>query len=290
MWLLVVLLLSIVQATSPAPNQTANNSAQTSKQAKTESKSDQSTALPSIPAVKINTRNGNGNESQPTTNSNTEQTIGISKLPTVTVSTKRDWADWGYWGFNLLLVGVGVFQVFLLWRTLAAIRRQADLMENSLVAVQRAFVCCKGVEISSRMADGWNLGIRWENSGTTPTKGLEMHVNWASMNKPIPNGYDFTDSRPHVPFVLGPKDTTWCGPLKIPVQDLVGVQQGTHHVYVWGSATYMDVFPGTPKHITKFCWKITGVVGDPATQNAILHYAAHHEHNCADDDCKPAPA
>ena len=43
---------------------------------------------------------------------------------------KRDWADWGYWAFSLLLVVVGGFQVILLWRTLTAIKRQADTMER----------------------------------------------------------------------------------------------------------------------------------------------------------------
>jgi|GEM_PF-2483407 len=192
----------------------------------------------------------------------------------------------------LVLVGIGAVWAALL--TLDAIKRQADLMESSLVSVQRAFVFCRGVESGVHVVDvttntttELHFWLPWENSGTTPTKGLEIYVCNLAQNVPMERGYNFPNLKPPaVPYVLGPKATTLCGPLKIPVEHLIGVQQGTHHIYIWGRADYWDVFKGTPKHSTKFCWKIASVLGDLTKNKAVLHFAAHSEHNCADEDCK----
>jgi hypothetical protein len=79
-------------------------------------------------------QNTNGSNQE---NDNTEHPISISKLPTVTVTTPtRDWAGWGYWAFSLLLVVVGGLQIGLLWRTLGAIRRQADIMDSQKTMLQ----------------------------------------------------------------------------------------------------------------------------------------------------------
>jgi hypothetical protein len=193
----------------------------------------------------------------------------------------------------LVLIGLG--GVLAALGTLSAIKRQADLMESSLVSVQRAFVFAKNIEIGPRVVDAgtnqtteWHFGIQWENSGMTPTKGLEIHVNFWSQPTPLPTGYPFPNLETTIiPFVLGPKGTTGTGPLRIPVQCLLRIQHGTQHAYLYGSATYRDIFKNTPKHVTKFCWTITGVSGNPAspTDNVMFQWAAHNEHNCADDEC-----
>jgi hypothetical protein len=56
--------------------------------------------------------------------------IEITKFPAVSIS--RDWIDWGFWVFSGLLVVVGSLQVWLLWRTLGAISRQADSLEQQV--------------------------------------------------------------------------------------------------------------------------------------------------------------
>ena len=54
--------------------------------------------------------------------------VEITKFPPVSVT--RDWVDRGVWIFSGLLVVVGFLQVWLLWRTLGAIKRQADSMDT----------------------------------------------------------------------------------------------------------------------------------------------------------------
>jgi hypothetical protein len=198
---------------------------------------------------------------------------------------------------TMLLFFIGIGGIWAALRTLGAIRRQADLMEKSLVSVERAFVFFKGFEISrivdpiSQTATAWRFGIIWENSGTTPTRRLDIHVSWYSRTDPLPQGFDFPDLGPpgHL-VVIGPKATTSTGPFDIPIATLTGVQQGTHHVYFWGRATYRDVFSNTPMHITRFCWKLFGVVGNPVAPagDFSVQFATHSEHNCADEECRDA--
>lgn len=73
--------------------------------------------------------------------------------------------------------------------------------------------------------------------------------------------------------------------------ELVAIRDGRKHFYVWGIAEYQDVFPGTPKRITKFCCFIGNVTGDPreaydANSNIVeITFTFYHLHNCADEDC-----
>src|SRR5690242_17581501 len=63
-------------------------------------------------ATKTQTTSDNDAATKELETNSADDSIRISKLPVVTVSPpKRDWADWGYWAFNLLLVIVGILQV-----------------------------------------------------------------------------------------------------------------------------------------------------------------------------------
>jgi hypothetical protein len=123
--LALAVLFAVMQASPPVPRKTPNNPAQTTTQVKSKGTSSQAEPLPA-PAK----ADGSGPAKADSGLQHPEDeqhTVGISKLPPVTVTpAKRDWADWAYWGFNFLLVAVGGFQVYLLFRTLHAVNRQAE--------------------------------------------------------------------------------------------------------------------------------------------------------------------
>jgi hypothetical protein len=84
-------------------------------------------------------------------------------------------------------------------------------------------------------------------------------------------------------------------------EDLLAVKERRKHLFVWGTATYNDVFEGTPQHVTRFCCYVASVTGDPLQpwhkeDNPVeLVWANYHQHNCADEDCdrerfQPPPA
>ena len=104
-----------------------------------------------------------GRDSNTQPSKDPQQSLKVSELPSVTVNpAKRDWADWGIWAFNGLLVVVGGLQVWLLKRTFGAINRQVNLMEKQTeilrqsvdVAQKEADVALKNVQamISSERA------------------------------------------------------------------------------------------------------------------------------------------
>jgi hypothetical protein len=127
--LALAVLFAVMQTAPPVPRKAPDNSAQTSAPVKSKSEPDQAKPLPSPAPLKTDSdgpAKGDSNEQRP---ENAQHTVEVSKLPPVTLNpTKRDLADWAYWIFNFMLAAVGCFQVWLLYRTLAAISRQADQM------------------------------------------------------------------------------------------------------------------------------------------------------------------
>jgi len=123
--LFLAVFLSVMQAAPPVPRQIANNSTSAGSMVQSNTIGDKTPSRSSVTATDTHAAVSDKKSTDGQTNNNAEQSVTISKLPTVTVSSpKRDWADWGYWAFNLLLVIVGGLQVVLLWGTLRIYRRQ----------------------------------------------------------------------------------------------------------------------------------------------------------------------
>jgi hypothetical protein len=138
--------------------------------------------------------------------------VKVSELPSVTVvPPKRTWVDWGYWFFDLLLVCVGGFQVYLLWRTLTAVQRQGDLMkrqadkldESVAIADKAADAALLNAQAAIAAARPWvsffgtyNSGIftfKAANLGNTPAEVVSyasgMMLVDRVANLPIPPNY-----------------------------------------------------------------------------------------------------
>jgi len=137
--LFLTVLLTIVQATPPVPRQAPDTSTQSSQAIQKNRKAKHKPANTNSSLLDTNTPKGDEDKSKEVKTENTEQTVGISKLPSVTITpTQRDWADWAYWLFNFFLVAVGGFQVYLVWRTLKAVQRQANSLEKQTKATEEA--------------------------------------------------------------------------------------------------------------------------------------------------------
>jgi hypothetical protein len=177
---------------------------------------------PLVPQKPINQTEANENpatspNSNPDTNNSPitkddgqAQNPGVSQ-PYVRISqiygvpVRENGIDWRLWVFNGLLVIVGGFQVWLLYRTLGAIKRQADIMDvqaratetganaarNSalaLIASERAWVMVDlekvptiGLIVTGTRVDGSHdtqVRIRCicSNQGKTPAKVIEKRA------------------------------------------------------------------------------------------------------------------
>lgn len=126
--MVLAVLLTVAQATVPVPRQTANDPTGTSADSENQGHYSNAQATKSVSLVHENQAPPSQGHGNAEAHKDDAQTVVIRKFPAVSVS--KDWADWGYWIFGLLLVVVGGFQVLLLWRTLSAIKRQVATMET----------------------------------------------------------------------------------------------------------------------------------------------------------------
>lgn len=207
-------------------------------------------------------------------------------------------------GFFALLgtIVIAIFAVVLAGAT----ERQVRLTKESLVADKKAFVYATGPAQFWTMDEKtrdyvWHFRAQWQNSGDTPTKNMRMFAECEVRTSPLPEGFDF--DRPTIApgsAFIPPKGSVLGGLVPTPgraaisPQDILDAQSNKKFIYMWGWAKYEDVFPGTPQHITRFCWLIMSVgdpksfaPGTPAPAQGSLGFSSiyHSEGNCADDEC-----
>ncbi len=180
-----------------------------------------------------------------------------------------------------------------------AARKGAEISELAMIAGNRAYVHYNSFRWISHFDRKnnwyfWRLHPRWINSGNTPTRGLEVRVAYELRDAPLPETFDFRfpESLQVTPTTIYPSGMIESMPRDITGEELVAIRDGKKHFYVWGVARYHDVFPGTPRHVTKFCCSIGNVTGNPregydVNSNAVeITFPFYHRHNCADDDCQ----
>lgn len=167
---------------------------------------------------------------------------------------------------------------------------QVDISTQSLVISQRAFVALKGFEVfhmwdttiagPSRHIVGWQFTPLWENTGQTPTKGLQIITGIHS--GPLPPNFKFENNKPSLSF-LAPKGITHGESYHIGIPEMLEIAANRRVIYIWGRADYNDVFPGTRRHHTIFCHKIV-CLGDPTVEQAGIRLTAHSIGNYSDEE------
>lgn len=160
--------------------------------------------------------------------------------------------------------------------------------QNSIV--NRAFVSPAAINFDgphSALGNGsdWTTIITWGNTGNTPTRNLQMVINY--------DGFTDLQKWPKFPTFdkvelrgsfLGPRASTVMT-IPVPMNILARVQRKDLYLYIFGRATYQDVINGDT-HITRACWELFNVPadisGNTTTQTFLPQCAIH---NCADEEC-----
>ncbi len=224
--------------------------------------------------------------------------------------------QWFLWVSTTLAFAAAAVYAYVAHSTLAEIQRQTKAVEcaanaatdaaktakESLVSVQRAFVFLpledKGypADIVGPQRSIMEVPIVLENSGTTPTRNLRFHINRRLSPNTLPRTFTFPDEwSPHedrrgIPAILGPKSTFEASYEHIPVADIFKITTNQAHFYVWGWATYDDVFVGeTKQHLTRLCAEVAPrdqpfFSGTQSQFKVALKYC--NQNNCYDDECK----
>jgi hypothetical protein len=169
-------------------------------------------------------------------------------------------------------------------------------IRDAMFISNRAFVFLKKLEWqfigqkSTHTIVRWMFIPQWENGGNTPTKYMTHRINYAAFERTINSTFECPDvgdlEVSHT--MIGPKAIMHGAQIDIPVDVLDKIKNGELHAYLWGWADYNDVFPGTPRHRSEFCFEII-VHGDVRTENCQFFFHQQGRHNGFDDECLHEP-
>jgi uncharacterized membrane protein len=187
-----------------------------------------------------------------------------------------------------LLVAVGFFlfvafalQSLYLWLALRAIRRSARAAERNMTTAQRAFVYLGSLGWSAAGANA-RISPVWANSGSTPTRSLRISTNWKAWHGDLPADFVYNFSRAPDRLFLGSNGRIEVGTILIPMRDIQAAIEERVTLYVWGRATYEDMFDGTKPHFIEFCHRLD--VSGATPNNVTLTFTHYGPHNRSDED------
>lgn len=207
--------------------------------------------------------------------------------------------------WTLAIICAGTIGAFLnLWFLKASIdvsRISADAATDSantariaMVTSERAYVHISGFRwFSHPDAQGhvfWRIRPQWTNIGHTPTRDLRLDTHYELRDSELPPGYPFVPGE-RVPATIPPNGTIEPRFFNISGTELLAVMQAKRYLYIWGTATYRDIFPGTKEHITKFLVVASNITGNPLLPFSNpgnpfnIEFVHDRRHDCADEDC-----
>jgi hypothetical protein len=176
-------------------------------------------------------------------------------------------------------------QTFYLGIGLRAMRRSALQIDRNVLSIQRAFVYLGGLDWG---VAGSNIRISpmWANAGTTPTRRLRVATNWKASHGELPPDFDINYVRAPENLFLGPSARSEFGTVFIPMRDIQAAIEQRLHLYVWGRATYDDMFEGSESHFFNFCHRLE--VAGTTPNNIGLRFTQFGLNNGSDEDRRKA--
>ena len=150
-----------------------------------------------------------------------------------------------------------------------------------LAAAQRAFVYVSSLNWS---VVGANVKVSptWANAGATPTRRLRISTNWKASHGELPADFDINYVRPPGNLFLGPNGKAEIGTVFIPMRDIQAAIEERLNLYVWGRATYDDMFEGSKPHFFEFCQRLE--VAGEIPGNINLSFTQFGLSNGSDED------
>ena len=200
--------------------------------------------------------------------------------------------DWIVAIFTIVLAVVAALQAHWTRVAVNAARMSAEIARSAMTDLERAFVVHKKfdteVGVDAEGTQVLSISTIFENSGTTLTRHLIQHGNMGLVVGNLPTNFDFPDVETGTDpsrFVIGPKASGGSAAFSIPLAALEGVKKGELNFFLWGWAEYDDIFQGTPRHRTEYCFQLTAIIGAISQRN--FEYRAYEKHNGMDEECAP---
>jgi hypothetical protein len=172
----------------------------------------------------------------------------------------------------------------------AASKEQTLLTREALEATERAFVFVKHHSVlpPSEHNSIYVLQIHLQNTGKTPTRHARGNASIKTFQGEIPEEFNFPDIQPEkeTAMLIGP-DHSITNAVEVPPAIIDAVAHGKFRLYMWGWIDYNDVFKGTLRHRTEFCFEVR-ISAEPVGAYGMAFHP-YRRHNAADDDCYRQP-
>lgn len=202
-------------------------------------------------------------------------------------------------GFALFLILISIQQALWLRRAVEAADNSTRLVGSALIATQRAYVTLREFRVNvtrlSAIEDIQNATVQpvWENGGTTPARNGRSHVSWKYFTGSIPADleladFDETGNRivtddKYLPLAIGPRGLAHSPVILIDGPTIRNVRENQGRVLIWGWAEYDDVFEGSPRHRTEFCYQMN-VTG--SLSQSHIAFSLYKRFNGMDAECE----
>lgn len=191
----------------------------------------------------------------------------------------------------------GERQIAISFSAVQANLRSVAVAESALKDIERAFVYCARSEIvqpdfPQKPDSPYVFNVFWKNSGNTRAIESFMHINWRTFDSTIDKDFVYPDEGNAVfdRIFIGPQVEMSSATIEIPHDEIAASMERRSHLYIWGWCEYDDIFEGTPRHRTEFCYKAVPVMmhtkQESGAQSVTMTFAFTGDHNGADDDSK----
>jgi len=177
-------------------------------------------------------------------------------------------------------------------------KEQGDIARDTLLSNQRAYVFINNIDMvygDDAATKFWQVIPRWENAGNTATYQMSSRINYYSLPTDLPTGFSRCDfDAQETRFVLSSKEKSNVSFMRIDpttLQNFKIAGSAVRHMKFWGWTKYQDTV-AYQDHITRFCWNIESIGGNPSDPNANLRmtHSLCKEGNCTDKECEAEDA
>jgi hypothetical protein len=200
------------------------------------------------------------------------------------------------------------FSTTLLWR---AARIQASDFKQSVAAAitgneiaatnaeqqLRAYVTAKEINLVTHRSPAtpgayvqiegpiltYGLSAILRNGGQTPATNVVINVTCQKFAKELPADFEFPDSPVFGFGLIGPDSEMHTPLIRISAAELQSIDADTEW-YFWGWVEYDDIFSGTIRHRTEFCFRFERS-RLPVTGEFWIGFNPYPRFNAADADC-----
>jgi len=175
-----------------------------------------------------------------------------------------------------------------------AAKLSANISKDMMERTQRAFISVSSVKHTTEhttvsrqhspvelVGDGIQLDIKWANKGNTPSKNAVIEITTKFNDGPLNDGFPFNEHFGGKKWEvdIAPNTKRLIGGAFIAKDSIERLHNSPkQRLYIFGKATYYDVFDSTERHFTTFCMRVS--VGNYSrAKGYAVRLIRHNEYN-----------